>query len=98
MKLSIITINYNNREGLRRTMESVFSQTCEDFEYIIIDGGSTDGSRDIIQKHKDHIDYWVSELDGRPLREAAIERMLKGLIDLDEVERWCGLLDQRPIY
>jgi type II secretory ATPase GspE/PulE/Tfp pilus assembly ATPase PilB-like protein len=44
------------------------------------------------------IDYWTSELDGRPLRDAAIERMLKGSIDLDEVERWCGLLDQRPVY
>lgn len=44
------------------------------------------------------IDYWTSELDGRPLRDAAIERMLKGYIDLDEVERWCGLLDQRPVY
>ena len=49
-------------------------------------------------KTKEAIDYWVSELDGRPLREAAIERMLRGYIDLDEVERWCGLLDQRPIY
>lgn len=47
---------------------------------------------------KNAIDYWISELNGRPLREAAIERMLKGYIDLDEVERWCGLLDQRPIY
>lgn len=47
---------------------------------------------------KTAIDYWISELDGRPMRDAAIERMLKGLIDLDEVERWCGLLDQRPIY
>lgn len=47
---------------------------------------------------KEAIDYWISELDGRPLREAAIERMLKGYIDLDEVERWCGLLDQRPVY
>ncbi len=44
------------------------------------------------------IDYWISELDGRTLRDAAIERMLKGYIDLDELERWCGLLDQRPIY
>jgi len=44
------------------------------------------------------IDYWISELDGRTLRDAAIERMLKGNIDLDELERWCGLLDQRPIY
>lgn len=44
------------------------------------------------------IDYWTSDLNGRTLKEAAIERMLKGLIDLDEVERWCGLLDQRPVY
>ncbi len=44
------------------------------------------------------IDYWLSELDGRTLRDAAIERMLKGYIDLDELERWCGLLDQRPVY
>ena len=44
------------------------------------------------------IDYWVSELDGRPLKDAAIERMIKGLIDMDEVERWCGLIDQRPVY
>jgi len=44
------------------------------------------------------IDYWVSELNGRPLKDAAIERMIKGLIDMDEVERWCGLIDQRPVY
>ncbi len=44
------------------------------------------------------IDYWTSDLNGRTLKEAAIERMLKGYIDLDEIERWCGLLDQRPVY
>ncbi len=44
------------------------------------------------------IDYWTSDLNGRTLKEAAIERMLKGYIDLDEIERWCGLMDQRPIY
>ncbi len=44
------------------------------------------------------IDYWTGELNGRPLKDAAIERMLKGYIDLEEVERWCGLLDQRPVY
>lgn len=44
------------------------------------------------------IDYWTSDLNGRTLKDAAIERMLKGFIDLDEVERWCGLLDQRPVY
>ena len=44
------------------------------------------------------IDYWTSDLNGRTLKDAAIERMLKGFIDLEEVERWCGLLDQRPVY
>ena len=44
------------------------------------------------------IDYWTSELGGRPLRDAATERMLRGYIDLEELERWCGLLDQRPVY
>lgn len=44
------------------------------------------------------IDYWTSDLGGRTMKDAAIERMLKGQIDLDEVERWCGLMDQRPIY
>ena len=44
------------------------------------------------------IDYWTSDLNGRTLKDAAIERMLKGLIDLEEVERWTGLMDQRPVY
>lgn len=48
-KLSIITINYNNAAGLKKTIESVVSQTSKDFEYIIIDGGSTDGSLEIIK-------------------------------------------------
>ena len=63
MKFSIITINYNNCEGLRRTIESVVNQTCRDFEYIIIDGGSTDGSVDVIKQYANQIDYWVSEPD-----------------------------------
>jgi len=63
MKYSIITINYNKSYGLRRTIESVINQSCKDFEYIIIDGGSTDGSVDIIKEYSDHITYWVSEPD-----------------------------------
>lgn len=63
MRYSIITINYNNKEGLRRTIESVVSQTCRDYEYIIIDGGSTDGSADVIAEYADRITYWVSEKD-----------------------------------
>lgn len=51
MKLSIITINYNNAEGLRKTLASVASQTFRDFEHIIVDGGSTDESVDIIREY-----------------------------------------------
>lgn len=50
MKLSIITINYNNADGLRKTMESVFAQTSKEFEYIVIDGASTDNSIEIIRE------------------------------------------------
>ncbi|MDR0864916.1 MAG: glycosyltransferase, partial [Candidatus Symbiothrix sp.] len=63
MKLSIITINLNNAEGLQRTIESVVSQTFTDYEYIIIDGGSTDGSVDIIKQYAEKFTYWVSEPD-----------------------------------
>ena len=63
MKFSVITINYNNDEGLRHTIESVVCQTCHDYEYIIIDGGSTDDSVRIIRTFADKIDYWVSEED-----------------------------------
>ena len=51
MKLSIITINYNNAEGLRKTLASVASQTYADIEHVIVDGGSTDGSVEIIREY-----------------------------------------------
>ena len=71
MKLSIITINRNNAAGLRKTMDSVFSQTYRDFEYIVVDGASTDGSVDVIKEY-DSINHssiypltftWISEPD-----------------------------------
>src|SRR5574344_3096999 len=63
MKYSIITINYNNKVGLERTIKSVINQTCKDYEYIIIDGTSTDGSKEVIDKYKQYLNYWVSEPD-----------------------------------
>lgn len=63
MKLSIITINYNDINGLQKTIESVLAQTWKDFEWIVIDGGSTDGSREIIEQYKEHFSYWCSEPD-----------------------------------
>ena len=56
MKLFIITINYNNAEGLRKTLTSVASQTFRDFEHIIVDGGSTDESVEIIRQYADNED------------------------------------------
>lgn len=64
MKLSVITVNYNDAIGLERTIKSVISQTYRNFEFIIIDGGSTDESVEVIKKYEEHIDYWVSEHDG----------------------------------
>ncbi len=63
MKLSIITINYNNKLGLQKTIDSVISQTFKDYEWIIIDGGSTDGSKELIEQYSQYINYWVSEPD-----------------------------------
>lgn len=63
MKLSVITVNYNDREGLLKTVQSVVGQSFKDYEYIIIDGGSTDGSVEVLEKYADKITYWVSEPD-----------------------------------
>lgn len=62
-KLSIITINLNNCAGLQKTMASVFDQTFTDYEYLVIDGGSKDGSIDEIKKHQNKLVYWISEKD-----------------------------------
>jgi glycosyltransferase involved in cell wall biosynthesis len=61
--LSIITINFDNCAGLERTINSVVSQTFNDFDFVIIDGGSTDGSVDLIKRQADKINSWVSEKD-----------------------------------
>ena len=61
--ISIITVVYNGEKYLEETILSVINQTYENIEYIIIDGGSSDGTLDIIKKYEDKIDYWVSERD-----------------------------------
>ncbi len=61
--LSIITINYNNREGLEKTVTSVLEQTFSDFEYLVIDGGSNDGSVAVLEQHQKRFSIWVSEED-----------------------------------
>ena len=63
MRYTIITINYNNKEGLERTIKSTAKQTFKNFEYIVIDVGSTDGSVEVIKQYASEIDIWVSEKD-----------------------------------
>ncbi len=61
--IGIITVVFNGEKYLEETIKSAISQTYDNVEYIIIDGGSTDGTLDIIKKYEDQIDYWVSEKD-----------------------------------
>lgn len=63
MKFSIITVNLNNARDLEKTILSVLEQNCRDYEHLVIDGGSTDGSLDVIRKYRDHFSYWTSEKD-----------------------------------
>lgn len=64
--LSIITVNFNNNLGLQKTIQSIQSQSYSDYEHIIIDANSTDGSKETIIKYSketSHLKHWVSEPD-----------------------------------
>ena len=74
MLISIITINYNNKLGLERTLKSVRNQTYTGFEHIVIDGNSNDGSKDLLNSYKDKFSYCVSETD-----EGIYNAMNKGI-------------------
>lgn len=65
-QISIITINYNNKKGLARTLNSVYSQNYTNYEHIIIDANSSDGSKETIEEYRkksNNLTYWVSEPD-----------------------------------
>ncbi len=74
MKVSVITVNLNNAAGLRKTLQSSKDQTYQDFEQIVIDGGSTDGSIGVMEDFKNFIEYSVSEKDN-----GIYEAMNKGI-------------------
>lgn len=73
--VSIITVVYNGEKFLEETIQSIINQTYNNVEYIIIDGGSTDGTVDIIKKHTSSIDYWISEKDN-----GIYDAMNKGIV------------------
>jgi glycosyltransferase involved in cell wall biosynthesis len=77
-KLSIITINYNNADGLETTIKSIIKQRYFDYEFLIIDGGSNDSSLEIISNYQQYISYWVSEPD-----RGIYHAMNKGIIKSD---------------
>ena len=73
--ITVITVVLNGAKTLEETIQSVINQTYPNVEYIIIDGGSTDGTLNIIKNYEDYIDYWVSEKD-----EGIYDAMNKGII------------------
>ncbi len=88
--ISIITVVYNGAKILEQTIQSVINQNYENIEYIIIDGGSTDGTLDIIKKYEEQIDLWISEPD-RGLYDAmnkGIKRAQGELIGMINSDDW----------
>jgi glycosyltransferase involved in cell wall biosynthesis len=77
-RITIITPNFNQAKYLDITIQSVIAQRYDNIQFIVIDGGSTDGSIDVIKKHEKYIDYWVSEAD-----EGSAEAINKGLSKAD---------------
>ena len=73
--LSIVIANYNYGRFLEEAIQSVLSQSCDDYELIIVDGGSTDNSVEIIKKYEDKIAWWVSEKD-----KGKVTRLIRALL------------------
>ncbi len=73
--VTVVTVVLNNKDGLEKTIKSVINQTYPNVEYIVIDGGSTDGTLDVIRRYENYIDYWISESD-----EGIYDAMNKGIL------------------
>lgn len=90
-KISVITAVYNDAPHIRQTLESFFSQTWEEKELIVIDGGSTDGTADIIREYAGRLAYWCSEKD-----EGMYDAMNKGI--MHATGTWINILNSGDCY
>lgn len=90
-KISVVTVVYNDVKNIRFTIESFFSQTWQEKEYIIIDGGSTDGTAEIIKEYSDRLAYWCSEKD-----DGIYDAMNKGILHV--TGDWINILNSGDYY
>ena len=91
IKVSIITVCYNAADTIEDTILSIENQSYENIEYIVIDGGSTDGTLDIIDKHKESVSYFVSEPDN-----GIYDAMNKGIINA--TGEWLSFMNAGDVY
>lgn len=90
-KISVITVVFNDKEHIRKTMESFFSQTWKDKEYIVVDGGSTDGTAEVIKEYSDRLAFWCSEPDN-----GIYDAMNKGI--KHATGDWINILNSGDFY
>ena len=91
--ITVITVVFNNEQSLEETILSVLTQSYDNLEYIVIDGGSTDETLNIIKKYNDAIDYWVSEKDFGiydAMNKACRLSLGSGLIFLNSGDKFVG--------
>ncbi len=89
--ISIITVVYNGEKHIEQTIQSVLNQTYNNIEYIIVDGGSTDGTLEIIKQYENQIDYWVSEKD-----DGIADAFNKGILQAQG--EWIGIINADDWY
>ena len=93
IKVSIVTVVYNGEDFLEETILSVINQTYKNIEYIIIDGGSTDSTLEIIKKYEEQLSYWVSEEDNGiyDAMNKGIEKANGDLIGIINADDWYNI-------